>query len=122
MSTTCIADFDYESPDEGQFISFQSGITLTDVIVMEGGWWFGTAPDGQQGYFPSSFVTLCSLETDMLTHNESNITDSQTGIHEEGVGHGDVHFESKHTKNAEYAAVPPLSLDQRDTGVTQRLL
>jgi hypothetical protein len=73
MSATCTTEFDYQAPEEGQFISFRAGVVLTNVAIMEGGWWFGNAPDGQQGYFPSSFRTINSDAAEILTPKEGII-------------------------------------------------
>lgn len=83
MPSICIADFDYNAPDGGHFVSFSAGDTIINVLLLDGGWWYGTNARGEQGYFPASFVSLHSDNMENSEHvngdNESRVEDTSLG-------------------------------------------
>ena len=49
------AIYDYTAAEEGE-ISFDPGDIITDVDPIDEGWWQGTAPNGEYGLFPATYV------------------------------------------------------------------
>ena len=60
---------DFEGSSESNQLSFSRGDLLIVTNQLEGGWWFGTTKDGNNGYFPESYVKLhdpANGETNMV--------------------------------------------------------
>ena len=51
------AIYDYAAAEEGE-ISFDPGDIITDVDPIDEGWWQGTAPNGEYGLFPATYVEM----------------------------------------------------------------
>lgn len=49
------AIYDYTASEEGE-ISFDPGDIITNVDPIDEGWWQGTAPNGEYGLFPATYV------------------------------------------------------------------
>lgn len=45
------------SADETE-INFDPGDIITNVEMIDEGWWTGTAPDGHNGMFPANYVEV----------------------------------------------------------------
>ena len=51
------AIYDYAAAEEGE-ISFDPGDIITNVDPIDEGWWQGTAPNGEYGLFPATYVEM----------------------------------------------------------------
>ncbi|XP_037402975.1 drebrin-like a isoform X1 [Pygocentrus nattereri] len=49
--------YDYQAVDETE-ITFEPGDIITEVAMLDEGWWQGRAPDGHHGMFPANYVEL----------------------------------------------------------------
>ncbi|KAL7848106.1 hypothetical protein AOLI_G00228240 [Acnodon oligacanthus] len=49
--------YDYQAVDETE-ITFEPGDVITEVEMLDEGWWQGCAPDGHHGMFPANYVEL----------------------------------------------------------------
>jgi hypothetical protein len=49
--------YDYVAGEENE-ITFDPDEIITDIEMIDEGWWIGTAPDGRRGMFPSNYVQL----------------------------------------------------------------
>lgn len=50
--------YDYQAADDTE-ISFDPGDIITNVEMVDEGWWQGLAPDGQSiGLFPANYVEM----------------------------------------------------------------
>ncbi|KAL3098758.1 hypothetical protein niasHT_024512 [Heterodera trifolii] len=49
--------WDYQAEDTGE-ISFDPDDVITDIQMVNDGWWYGRAPNGAMGLFPSNYVQL----------------------------------------------------------------
>ncbi|XP_066506623.1 drebrin-like a isoform X3 [Hoplias malabaricus] len=47
--------YDYQAADDSE-ITFDPGDVITDVEMLDEGWWRGCGPDGQIGMFPANYV------------------------------------------------------------------
>jgi Variant SH3 domain len=45
-------------PGEENEITFDPDDVITNIEMIDEGWWIGTAPDGRRGMFPSNYVEL----------------------------------------------------------------
>ncbi|KAI8926941.1 hypothetical protein BC831DRAFT_454426 [Entophlyctis helioformis] len=56
-SLTATVLYDYV-PDESNEIALAEGDTVTDIVMVDDGWWQGTNSAGQTGLFPANYVEL----------------------------------------------------------------
>ena len=50
--------FPFHVSAEENEISFDPDNIITNIEMIDEGWWLGTGPDGKHGMFPSNFVEL----------------------------------------------------------------
>lgn len=56
-TVTVRALYDYQASDDTE-ISFDPDDIITNVEILDEGWWTGTAPNGSSGMFPSNYVEV----------------------------------------------------------------
>lgn len=49
--------YDYQAADDSE-ITFDPGDIITNIDMVDDGWWQGLAPDGTYGLFPANYVVL----------------------------------------------------------------
>jgi hypothetical protein len=60
-------------------ITFTKGEHITNIITMDGDWWYGENSKGQKGYFPKSFVEILDEgeDDDNISENEKSLQSSR---------------------------------------------
>ena len=53
--------YDYEK-DEANELALTEGQVVTNIEMLDEGWWSGTGPSGESGLFPSNYVELIEEE------------------------------------------------------------
>jgi hypothetical protein len=49
--------YDYQAAEDNE-ITFDPDDIISNIEMIDEGWWIGDAPDGQRGMFPSNYVEL----------------------------------------------------------------
>nr|XP_055063711.1 drebrin-like a isoform X6 [Misgurnus anguillicaudatus] len=52
--------YDYQAADETE-ITFDPGDVITDIDMIDDGWWRGYSPDGHYGMFPANYVEVLNV-------------------------------------------------------------
>lgn len=54
----CIASFFIFISAEENEINFDPGDVISNIEMIDEGWWIGTGPDGAHGMFPANYVEI----------------------------------------------------------------